>query len=360
MRYTYDEYPHVTHGFPAYPTSEQLTRWRSTIERHDHTAAPEDAEREPVWERAAAGDTEGLDANTAITHAAPVLSTRSTTAPMPASAVAADAVTATCADQSGRLPVPWLARADLRNLSTDEADYLHRLQLAIAVRVTELRETAVADPPRWAAGLGPRPDEPPAVRRWEQLLGQAAAFRETYGIDSTDPASPLGEPPDGQNLRSRGWRQILDRWTPSEGDAEPSTADTTDRLRAEFGEPLMATLTEPDRLTELRTEAPLSDTVHRHEQFVRTLLDQAARDALATHAPTTLGAPAEETLLRTLRDALRKGWQPHRLLPQLNDLDDARDPAALLAWRCTATPTAENRPRPSPNPPANRSSNGSS
>ncbi|WP_344926844.1 MobF family relaxase [Saccharopolyspora gregorii] len=330
----------------ATPTTDQTSRWRSTIERHDHTAAPEDPEWNPVWERAAAAAAEGLDADAAIRRAAHALNTRPATDPAPASTVAAEVVAAACADQRGHRPVPWLAHADFRNLSADEADYLHRLQVAITDRVTELRQATAADPPHWAAGLGPRPDEPRAALHWENLLGQATAYRETYGIDSTDPARPLGEPPEGHNLRAHAWRHILDRWTP-EAPPEADRRDPNDRLRAEFGEPLMATLTTTNPA---RTEKPLSDTVHRHEHLVRSLLDQAAREALARHAPTALGAPAEEALLRTLRDAIREGWQPHRLLPRLNELDDARDPAALLAWRIHHHTDGRRPPAPTAEP----------
>ncbi|WP_221315836.1 MobF family relaxase [Saccharopolyspora gloriosae] len=333
----------------ATPTAEQMSRWRSTIERHDHTAAPEDPEWNRVWERAAAAAAEGLDADAAIRRAAHALSIRNATDPASASTVAADVVAAACAEQRGHQPVPWLAHADFRNLSADEADYLHRLQLAITDRVTELRQATAANPPHWSTGLGPRPDEPRAALRWEELLGHAAAYRETYGIDTTDPARPLGEPPEGHNLRAQAWHHILDRWTP---EAHPDTdrRDPNDRLREEFGEPLMATLTATDRPTKHRTEQPLSDTVHRREQLVRSLLDQAAREALAIHAPAALGAPAEEALLRALHDATRAGWQPHRLLPRLNELDDARDPAALLAWRIHRHTDGREPPAPTAEP----------
>ncbi|MFR9727896.1 hypothetical protein ACL03H_01620 [Saccharopolyspora sp. MS10] len=90
----------------AAPTSEQLTRWRSTIERHDHTAAPEDPEWNRLWERAAAAAAEGLDADAAIRRAAHALSRRPPTDPAPASTAADDIVTATCAEQRGHRPVP--------------------------------------------------------------------------------------------------------------------------------------------------------------------------------------------------------------------------------------------------------------
>ncbi|MFR9727895.1 hypothetical protein ACL03H_01615 [Saccharopolyspora sp. MS10] len=219
--------------------------------------------------------------------------------------------------------------------------------------MTELCQATVADPPRWAAGLGPRPDGQRAALRWEELLGYAAAYRETYGVTSTDPAHPLGEPPEGHNLRAHAWHRILDRWGPEvEASREPGSIDANDPLRREFGEPLMASLSEPDHLADLRTEESLSRTVHRREQLVRTLIDQAAREALAAHAPDALGAPAEESLLLTLRAAVREGWQPHRLLPQLNDLDGAHDPAALLAWRLHRHLDGREPPAPTAEPTA--------
>ena len=343
----------------ASPTYAQLNRWRNIIERHDSTAAPEDPEWMPVWERAAAAAVDGINADVAIHHAAHGLATRPSTDPMSAADFAADAVTAAYADQHDagagwQPPLPWLARPDHRSLNADEADYLQRLQAAIHSRNTELRAAVAADPPRWTAGLGPRPgDDPEAAARWDELAGLAAAFRETYGIDTTDPARPLGAPPEGHSLRARAWHQLIEHWTPelTTPSSEPQNS-RAEQLRAGFGEPLFAALNDTDPLTETRTETPLSTTVHAHEDLARQLLDSAARNVLTEYAPQTLGAPAEEALLATLRGAARTGWQLDRLVPQVADLAGARDPAALLTWHLQRHLAAHEPPAPTTDPSA--------
>ncbi len=86
----------------ASPTYTQLNRWRSIIERHDSTAAPEDPEWMPVWERAAAAALDGLDADAAVRRAAHGLATRPDADPMSAAAFVNDAVTAGCDDQHAK------------------------------------------------------------------------------------------------------------------------------------------------------------------------------------------------------------------------------------------------------------------
>jgi hypothetical protein len=75
-----------------------------------------------------------------------------------------------------------------------------------------LRDQAVRERPAWLAHLRARPDDAALARQWDQVVGLAAAYRETYGITTADAASPLGNPPAGNDLRADAWRDIPRQW----------------------------------------------------------------------------------------------------------------------------------------------------
>jgi hypothetical protein len=105
--------------------------------------------------------------------------------------------------------------------------YLTELNTAMTNRVGELREHLAREQPSWIAGLGPRPAQPAAATRWDELAGLAAAYRETYHITDTDPATPLGPPPDSAGIKARAWKAITNQWKPP-----VTTADLDDDLRS--------------------------------------------------------------------------------------------------------------------------------
>ncbi|WP_328649114.1 hypothetical protein OHS58_18095 [Amycolatopsis sp. NBC_00348] len=79
------------------------------------------------------------------------------------------------------------------------------LNAEITARTDQLRDQAVREQPAWLAPLGARPDDAALARQWDQVIGLAAAYRETYGITTADVASPLGYPirrqrPSGRRL----------------------------------------------------------------------------------------------------------------------------------------------------------------
>lgn len=92
--------------------------------------------------------------------------------------------------------------------------YLTELNAAMISRVGELREDVAREQPGWAAGLGPRPERPAAAARWDELAGLAAAYRETYNIIETGPATPLGPQPDSAGVKARAWKAITNQWRP--------------------------------------------------------------------------------------------------------------------------------------------------
>ncbi|WIY01171.1 hypothetical protein QRX60_45265 [Amycolatopsis mongoliensis] len=100
--------------------------------------------------------------------------------------------------------------------------------------------------PRWAAPLGQRPDDSGRAATWDQTVRLAAAYRETYGVTTTDAASPLGQRPVGHGPKAAAWDQITTQWrqlmtTPDRQDAASdvmltveSRRDALDALRDEF------------------------------------------------------------------------------------------------------------------------------
>ncbi|TVT30617.1 AAA family ATPase [Amycolatopsis rhizosphaerae] len=116
--------------------------------------------------------------------------------------------------QSG--PLPWLETADPAALAAQPelAGHLDRLAQAIADRTEQLRDEVVAEQPAWTAGLGPRPADLVAAQQWDELAATAAAYRETYNIQTTSPAVPIGPKPGGSSPRAHAWKHITEKWRP--------------------------------------------------------------------------------------------------------------------------------------------------
>ncbi|GAB3673552.1 MobF family relaxase [Saccharopolyspora sp. NPDC049426] len=339
---------HLLHEQPpprtAAPTMNQINHWRGIVERHDATADVEEPAWTQVWRLAAAAHAEGLDADGAVTTAATRLANRPAADPMDAHRYTAGAVSDALSEQRARgagwsPALPWMARPDHTSLSDELRDYLQRLNGAIHDRHTELRTQVTAEQPHWTAGLGPRPEDPGLAERWDTVAGLAAAYRDTYGVTSNDPAHPLGEQPDSQGLRARAWHDLIDQWGPSTETASTDQAtgtshDELERLRDGIDvDDLLDTFTEALRE---RTEEPLSVLAERHYNTSRELLNHVARQALAEHAPHALGRPAEPKLLDTLRRAETQGWQSDQLVARAaasSGREHSSDPAAVLRWR---------------------------
>lgn len=216
----------------AEPRRTDITRWRSIIEQSAPVAAVEDQRWDRVWRHAAAGADEGLDADMALRHAAEHLAAKVTQDPMDDDRYTTHALLAELDAQRqagglARPALPWLARPDYAALrdNPELTQYLTELNAAITSRVGELREQIARERPAWAAGLGPRPEQPAAAARWDELAGLAAAYRETYHITDADPVAPLGPQPDSAGLKARAWKAITDQWRP------PATTPDTDDPR---------------------------------------------------------------------------------------------------------------------------------
>ncbi len=196
----------------AEPRRADIIRWRSIIEQSAPAAAIEDQQWDRVWR-----------------HAAEHLAAKVAQDPMDDDRYTAHALVVELDAQrqagSGAWPaLPWLARPDYAALrdTPELARYLTQMSAAIISRVSELRVQVTRERPAWAAGLGPRPQQPAAAARWDELAGLAAAYRETYHITDSDPAAPLGPHPDSAGLKTRAWTAITDQWRPPVATPDPA------------------------------------------------------------------------------------------------------------------------------------------
>lgn len=346
-------------------TLSQINHWRTLIEHQDPRAAVEDPEWTLLWQRAAAAAAEGLDADAAITQVATRLATRPSQDPVAdhdyASTALAGVLAQQHADGAGWHPVlPWLAHPDFAELAgqPDLTDYLNRLSEAMSTRMDQLRAIVTAEQPDWAAGLGTRPvgesADPAATAHWDRLATLGASFRDTYGVTVDDPRYPLGEQPDGNSLRARSWRELMDQWGPyrpgvddqgaGRGQGEHHQASqtaTVDQLREQMDpDALFAALSTGETDRYHWEDDPLSELVAAYRRAAwaatDTYVQGEVQRVLGQRAPSALGAPAQEALTRILRQAHERGWSIDQVVPDaesLRGLDRARDPAAVLYRR---------------------------
>ncbi|MDQ0031507.1 MobF family relaxase [Arthrobacter bambusae] len=111
--------------------------------------------------------------------------------PQPAAATPAD-------DQ---LPA-WMAPADVLTHPDTPALWqqeLHTRRDLMATEVTRLGAQLVAEPPAWAAALGPVPSAPSRQEQWRLLAVEIATYRDTYRIPATE-TKPLPETHRGQGV----------------------------------------------------------------------------------------------------------------------------------------------------------------
>lgn len=341
----------------AAPTMAAINHWRTIIEQHDPTAAVEDPVWMTMWQHAAAAADEGLNSDAAVASAARQLAARPGNDPMDAHRFAISALDTELrqqrSDGAGWRPVlPWLASPNHTRLADEPgpADYLQRLESTIHARLTELRATVTADPPRWTAGLGPRSlDDPAAAERWDHVATLGAAYRDTYNVTTNDPRRPIGEEPDGQGLKARAWRQLIDQWASPDSGSDPDVGHTRseaehnvlDRLRADVDpDELLAALAADEMFSAEPHEERLSDLTHRYRRGVWAAndhhRDEQIHRVLAERAPQIYGHNAEGALLWLLRQAHDLGWNIEQVVPDtdsLSGLDHVTDPAAVLFRR---------------------------
>ncbi len=271
-----------THDAPARiaPASdEQIARWQQIVAAHLPDAAVTEQRWGIVWRHAAGGTTRGLNPDTALTDAVRQVAATTTGAEYSdprktGVALVSALVRQHDAGAGHHSALPWQAQADLAYVANyhGSLERLATMNAEITARTGQLRETAVRQQPPWLARFGDRPDDAALARQWDQVVGLAAAYRETYVITTADAASPLGNPPPGNDLRADAWRDITRQWRhlmtlPDREDAasdvmltRESRRDTADAYVARFYAELAA-----DKEQEADTEAETTAAARRTE-----------------------------------------------------------------------------------------------
>lgn len=331
----------------AEPRQSDITQWRRILDAIAPHAAVEDPPWALVWRRAAGGIARGLHVDAALTVVAHQLAQRPGNDPMPDHHYAINALTGELdrrhdRGEGHRPALPWMARPDLAAARDHpgHADYLRRLNEAIAARTDELRATAIRTTPAWTTALGPRLNSPVTAEKWDDLVGMITAYRETFKITDTDPALPLGPKPGSPGAKAHVWTQLTKQCAALHDGNPP---DEPPSLTVQSGH--LDQLSEPieDRFA-LET---LDILVRRHDRLARDGDEDRLLDLIARHAPDALNQPAEHAALLALSRAQDHGWQAEHLLrtvTEASNLATARDPAAVLASRIDAQ--VSNNPPP--------------
>lgn len=234
---------HIRHHTPparvAEPQPADVARWRALVTTHVPDADVESEQWNRVWTAAANGKAAGLNPDAAIHDAAGGLADREPRSEVVNAAWTESMVRGLLADQHvrghGHAPaLPWLARPDFDIVDQHHGfrDYLRDLNDAITTRADQLHADVLRDPPTWAEGLGPRPENPVDAERWDRLTRLAAAFRDTYNVTANDPDQPLGPVPMGAEPRAKAWRDITNEWKPTMTTPTDHTERQADSQRA--------------------------------------------------------------------------------------------------------------------------------
>ncbi|MET8848617.1 MobF family relaxase [Amycolatopsis sp. NPDC004625] len=235
-----------THDAPARiapATDEQIGRWQQIVAAHLPDAVVTEERWDIVWHHAAGSATAGLDPDTALTDAVRQIAATTTgaenTAPRKTGVALVSAlVRQHDAGEGHHSALPWQAQPDLAHAANyhGSLESLATMNAEIDARTNQLRDRAIREQPAWLAPFGDRPEDAELARRWDQIVGLAAAYRETYGITTADAASPLGNQPAGNDLRADAWRDITRQWrhvmtTPDREDAASDVMLTRESLR---------------------------------------------------------------------------------------------------------------------------------
>ncbi|WP_406693279.1 MobF family relaxase [Saccharopolyspora sp. ID03-671] len=224
----------------AEPTPDQLDRWRDIVTQHAPQAQITD-NWQLLWRHAAGGAAEGLNTDAALTSAARALANRPDHDPMDAHRYTAQTLVNHLAHQRDQHPtsqavLPWVTKPHrtLHTTNPDLGERLDELTTAIHTRYTELRDHFPTNPPEWAASLGPRPQNPTTAHTWNDVTSLAAAYRETYRINTNNPDAPLGPEPSGPTAKATAWRDITEKWSTIMTNPNPhyQQDDTLERLEA--------------------------------------------------------------------------------------------------------------------------------
>ncbi len=341
---------HVKQQPPPQPTApashEDIVRWRGLIDAIAPHVAVEDPQWNRVWRRAAGALAAGFDTDAALTMVAHRLAGRPSCPDPMSDDQYADAVLITELErraefgEAHRPAVPWLARPDfgfVRHVP-GHAQYLTETNAAIASRVDELRAAAIRAAPAWAAQLGPRPDSPIAAEQWDDLVGLAAGYRETFRISGADPGEPLGPAPGSHGARAHAWHTLTSQWD-ALVQGTTTTAPDQDAPAVVESAAQEDTLIEFEPVENRYVTETLDVLVRKYDLHARDGDEDRYLDALARYVPGAINAGAEPAALAALARAQDLGWQAERLVRAVADRTGfgwANDPAAVIAKRISA------------------------
>ncbi|NHW49219.1 relaxase domain-containing protein [Paenarthrobacter sp. MSM-2-10-13] len=194
-----------------------------------------------------------------------------------------------------RLPA-WMAPADVA--THDDTPALWRKELAarreiMATEVTRLGAQLTAEPPTWAAALGPVPSDPARQEQWRQLAVEISTYRDMYRIPAIETA-PVPADHQDKGLGS----ELTARVTAM----HKYTAQTTKEPLSGADASLMAEAA--------HVEAAVKETPTPAEDVVDEL--QQARGAEAQLSPAQERAERMAALARKVREnrAKRQGKEP--------------------------------------------------
>jgi conjugative relaxase-like TrwC/TraI family protein len=352
------------------PAASDITRWRGIFDAIVPDAPVEDLTWTRVWQRASGALAIGFDTDAIVTRVAQRLAARhheQPPDPMPDHRWAEAALVYELAMRANRgeahtRALPWQARPDFAAARAHDGavPYLHDMNAAIRSRLEYLRAEAIRTLPAWATGLGARPGNPITAEEWDDLVGLAAAYRETFRIREESRDLPIGKQPDSHGARAHAWHDITRRWDALAAGRRPP-ADKAPAGRADETPSNKESATNDEVLDYLdATDTAEADRLHtlvaQYNALARDGDNERFLDLIARYVPAAVNRGAERFLLFALADAQNAGWQVERLLRAVtrgNDFAWAGDPdvallAALRNYRAsrlaparTATPAAD-------------------
>lgn len=344
------------------PAASDVTRWRGIFDAIAPDAAVEDRRWNRVWTRASGAMALGFDADLIITRVAHQLAARHKERPpdpMPdhrwteAALVHEIGLRADRGEAHTRA-LPWQARPNFRTAREHDGavPYLHHMNEAIRDRIENLRADAIRTPPEWASSLGPRPDNPIAAQEWDELVGLAAAYRETFRVRGSDPGLPIGPDPESHGARAHAWGDISCRWNALVSGRKPPDGKPYSSSRS--GTQSRTSTSKRDQVldyldtTDHAGVDPLRTLVAQYNAIARAGDTERFLDLIARYVPAAVNRGAEQSLLFALADAQDQGWQADRLLRAVtrgNTFTWAHDPdvaliSALRNYRADRRPPA--------------------
>jgi hypothetical protein len=190
----------------------------------------------------------------------------------------------------------WLAPADVVTHPDTPALWQKELQARRELMTTEttrLGAQLAAEPPAWAAALGPVPSDPAHQEQWRQLAVEISTYRDTYRIPASE-TLPVPETHQGKGIGAELTARATAMHKYSAQTAKEPLAPADASLMAEAAQVEAAVKEAPtpaehvvDYLRETRgTEAQLSPAQERAER-IAALARKVRENRAGNHRPDT-------------------------------------------------------------------------